>query len=152
MNVMRAAQRLDADLDEDAGGSLMLSRAAWISRGTWRSFDSTRRARSVLGRVGEERLRGQARRQDVGVEVRVALPGTHALRARTAARGCSTTTIGVLDLLDRSGSASTGMASSRRAKPARALRCASIAGRRKSSSRSSWTWTPSSVALVGCAS
>ena len=32
-----------------AGGSLMLSRAACTRRGTWRSFDSTRRARSVSG-------------------------------------------------------------------------------------------------------
>ena len=31
------------------GGSLMLSRAAWISRGVWRSFESTRRARSGAG-------------------------------------------------------------------------------------------------------
>jgi len=31
------------------GGSLMLSRAAWMRRGTWRSFDRTRRARSVAG-------------------------------------------------------------------------------------------------------
>ena len=32
-----------------AGGSLMLSRAACTSRGTWRSFESRRRARSVSG-------------------------------------------------------------------------------------------------------
>ena len=31
------------------GGSLMLSRAAWMKRGTWRSFDNTRRARSASG-------------------------------------------------------------------------------------------------------
>ncbi len=32
-----------------AGGSLMLSRADCTSRGTWRSFESSRRARSVSG-------------------------------------------------------------------------------------------------------
>jgi hypothetical protein len=31
------------------GGSLTFSRAAWTTRGTWRSFESTRRARSVSG-------------------------------------------------------------------------------------------------------
>ncbi len=31
------------------GGSLMLSRAAWMRRGVWRSFESTRRARSSAG-------------------------------------------------------------------------------------------------------
>ena len=31
------------------GGSLMLSRAAWINRGTCRSFECTRRARSASG-------------------------------------------------------------------------------------------------------
>jgi hypothetical protein len=36
-------------LTKMAGGSLMLSRAACTSRGTWRSFDSTRRARSDSG-------------------------------------------------------------------------------------------------------
>ncbi len=34
-------------LTKIAGGSLTLSRAAWTSRGTWRSLESTRRARSV---------------------------------------------------------------------------------------------------------
>ena len=31
------------------GGSLMLSLADWMKRGVWRSFDSTRRARSSAG-------------------------------------------------------------------------------------------------------
>ena len=34
-------------LTKIAGGSLTLSRAAWTSRGTCRSLESTRRARSV---------------------------------------------------------------------------------------------------------
>ena len=46
---LRAAQAFEPDLDEDAGRSLMFSRAAWISRGTCRSFDTTRRARSESG-------------------------------------------------------------------------------------------------------
>jgi hypothetical protein len=40
---------LEAHLDEDARGSLMLSRAACTSRGTCRSLETTRRARSAPG-------------------------------------------------------------------------------------------------------
>ena len=49
MNDMAPRQVSMPTFTKIAGGSLMLSRAAWTRRGTWRSFDSTRRARSVSG-------------------------------------------------------------------------------------------------------
>ena len=73
--LQRAAHRLDADLDEDAGRVLDV-----VARG----LDQPRRlaqlrqhAARALGRrrVREERLAGEARREEVGVELRVALPG-----------------------------------------------------------------------------
>ena len=77
--LQRAAHRLDADLDEDAGRVLDV-----VARG----LDQARRlaqlrqhaARALGGRrVGEQRLAGEARREQVGVELRVALPGAHRL-------------------------------------------------------------------------
>ena len=53
----------------------MLSRAACTSRGTCRSFETTRRARSGFRRVGEQRLAGQAGADDVGVDLRIPVPG-----------------------------------------------------------------------------
>ncbi len=79
MNVITPRSVSMPVLTKIAGGSLTLSRAAWMSRGTWRSFDSTRRARSVSEREVENRLRGEARRQNLGVGVGIALPRPHLL-------------------------------------------------------------------------
>src|SRR5712692_11043384 len=49
------------------GGSLMLSRAAWMKRGVWRR------------RVRKQSLAREARRKKVRVVLRVALPGAHGL-------------------------------------------------------------------------
>ena len=75
-----------------------------------------RRARSRFGRVVEDRLRREARRERVGVEVRDCVPTTRVSsssnwRARTFAEmmPCSICSV--------SGRAATGMASRRRAKP-----------------------------------
>ena len=69
-----AAPGLEADLDEDAGRPLMLSRAAWTSRGTCRSFETTRRRVRPPARTRRAPA-GQARPEDVGVDLRVAVPG-----------------------------------------------------------------------------
>ena len=58
-------------------GSLMLSRAACISRGTWCSFETTRRARSGERRVVEQHLPGEAGREQIAVVLGVALPRAH---------------------------------------------------------------------------
>ncbi len=72
-----ALQRVEADLGEDARRLLHV-----VARG----LDEARRLAQlrqhaarplVLGRVREDRLRGQARRQDVGVELRVPFPGSN---------------------------------------------------------------------------
>ena len=72
-------QRVEADLGEDPRRLLHV-----VARG----LDEARRLAQfrqhaarplVLGRVRENRLRGQARRQNVGVELRVPLPGSDLL-------------------------------------------------------------------------
>ena len=133
----RAAPGVDADLDEDRGRLLDV-----VARG----LDQPRHLAQLrqdaagavgFGRVGEDCLRGQARRQRVGVDVRVALPRPDRFELELASADVRRNDL-VLDLLGV-GRPSTGMLSSRRAKPASALTCVSIAGRRKSSIRSSWT-------------
>ena len=73
----RAAHRLDADLDEDAGRLLdVVARRLHEARRLPQLRQDA--ARALLGRrVREERLPGHARRDDVGVALRVALPGAH---------------------------------------------------------------------------
>src|SRR5262249_38557661 len=71
--LQRSAHRLDADLDEDAGRFLDV-----VARGLNepRRLPQLRQdaARALRGgRVGEERLAGDTRREDVGVVLRVAL-------------------------------------------------------------------------------
>jgi hypothetical protein len=72
--LQRAFHRLDADLDEDAGRFLDVVAGR---------LDETRRLAQLRqdaacafrrGRVSEQRLAGQARRQDIGVHLRVTLP------------------------------------------------------------------------------
>ena len=75
----RALERVDADLDEDAGRILDVvarrlqqpRRLPQLGQDPARPFGRRR--------VGEDGLRGQARREDVRVEMRVALPGAHFL-------------------------------------------------------------------------
>ena len=49
MNDSTPRQVSSAVLTKMPGASLMLSVAAWTKRGTWRSFDTIRRARSGSG-------------------------------------------------------------------------------------------------------
>ena len=88
-----AAHRLDADLDEDAGRILdVVARRLNQPR---RLAQLRQDAAGALGggRVGEQRLAGQARREDVGVELRVASPRCARSRARTCGRGCARSSI-----------------------------------------------------------
>ena len=100
MNFSVAAHRLDADLDEDAGRILdVVARRLNQAR---RLAQLRQHAARALGgrRVGEQRLAGEARREDVGVELRVALPGADVLElehARPQVRGEHA----VLEPLDR---------------------------------------------------
>ena len=124
----RAAQALEPDLDEDAGRILdvvagRLDQARHLAQ-------LRQHAAGPLGerRVVEQRLPGQAGREEVGVVLRVALPGADAPRARTArarmlasSAGRSRRSVSV----SRAGS----IAASRRAKPPRSRTCASIACR-----------------------
>ena len=130
-----AAQRVEPDLDEHRGRLFDV-----VARG----LDQARRlpqlrqdAAGALGlrRVVEDRLRGEARGQRLGVGMRIALPRPHVLELEQP-RADVRRDNGVLDPLGL-GQTSSGMASSRRANPASALRCVSMAGLRKSSSRSS---------------
>ena len=87
--LQRAAHRLDADLDEDAGRILdVVARRLNQAR---RLPQLRQHAAGALGRrrVREQRLAGQARREDVGVELRVASPRCAPPRARTSGRGCA---------------------------------------------------------------
>ncbi len=98
----RAAQALEADLDEDARGILDV-----VARGLHqpRHLPQLREhAPRALGerRVVEERLAGQAGRQRVGVELRAALPGADVFQLEDAARGCSTRAPGARDARCRS--------------------------------------------------
>ena len=131
------------------GGSLMLSRADWMKRGVWRSFESTRRARSARGRVVEQRLPGEARAEQLAVHLRVALPRADLLelvqppldvrRDPSAARRAR-----------RRVSESVLMAASRRARPASdwTSRLDRRRGRSSRAGRRS-RWTPSKVAAEG---
>ena len=75
----RALERVDADLHEDAGRVLdVVARRLQQSRGLPQLGQDP--AGAFGGRrVGEDGLGGQARREDVRVEMRVALPGAHVL-------------------------------------------------------------------------
>ena len=143
----RAAHALEPDLHEDAGGILDV---------VARRLDQPRHlaqlrehAAGALGerRVVEQRLPGEARREQVGVVLRVALPRPDLFELEEPARmfassaGRSSRSMSVR----RVGS----IAARRRAKPPRSRTCASMAWRLKSSSRSSCRCTPSNVALVG---
>ena len=97
-----ALHRLDADLDEDARRLLDV---------VARRLDDTRRLPQLRqdapgalrgGRMGEERLTGQAHRQDVGVELGIASPRCGRSRARTSGSEmcaptirCSSRSVGV---------------------------------------------------------
>ncbi len=72
-----AAQRVEADLGEDARRLLhVVARGLHEARRLAQLRQHAARP-LVLRRVREDRLRGQARRQNVGVELRVPLPGPH---------------------------------------------------------------------------
>ena len=58
----------------------MLSRAACTSRGTCRSFETTRRARSASARSAKSAWPARLVADDVGVDLRIALPGPHRLQ------------------------------------------------------------------------
>ena len=75
MNVERAAHRLDADLDEDAGR--LLDVVAGRLNQSRRLAQLRQHAAGAFGRrrVREQHLPGQARGQQVGVVLRMALPG-----------------------------------------------------------------------------
>ena len=112
----RAAQALEADLDEDAGRILdVVARRLHQARHLPQLRQDPARA---LGerRVVEQRLAGQAGRQDVGVVLRTALPGPDLLRARTAAPGCSASSAG-RSSRSMSVSRAGSIAARRRAKP-----------------------------------
>ena len=73
--LQRAAQALEADLHEDARRILDV-----VARGLHQPRDLSQLRDDPPGalgerRVGEQRLSGQARREDVGVVLRAALPG-----------------------------------------------------------------------------
>ncbi len=75
----RALERVDADFHEDARRVLDVV-ARRLQQPRRLAQLGQHPARPFGGRsVGKNRLRGQARRQDVGVQVRVALPGAHFL-------------------------------------------------------------------------
>src|SRR3954468_947379 len=87
-----APRRLSSPtLTKMPGGSLMLSRAACISRGTWCSFETTRRGRAgraagALGerRVVEEDLPGEAGGEQIAVALGIPLPGADRLELEQA--------------------------------------------------------------------
>ena len=147
MKVIDAAQRVEPDLDEDRGRLLdVLARRLDQARRLPQLRQDAAGA-FLLGRVVENGLRREARGQRLGVELRIALPGPDVLELELASADVRRDN-GVLDLLDLGQAVRRGIASRRREKPASALRCLSMAGRRKSSSRSSCLCTPSIVALA----
>ena len=125
----RAAPGVDADLDEDrrrfldvvAGGLHQPRHLAQLRQ----------HAAGAIGlrRVGEDRLRGEARCERVGVDVRIALPRPRRFELELAGADVRRDDL-VLDLLAQRAAARAGMLSSRRANPARALTCVSMAARR----------------------
>ena len=73
----RPSEHVDADLDENAGRILdVVPRGLDEPRGLPKlRKDSARAFRR--GGIGEQRLSGEARRQDVRVDLRISLPRTH---------------------------------------------------------------------------
>ncbi len=93
----------------------MLSRAACISRGTWRSFDSDPAGALGQRRVVEQHLAGKAGGDQVAVVLRIALPGTDGLQLEQAGADVrlERRPLEPLESVSRAGS----IAASRRAKP-----------------------------------
>ena len=124
--LQRAAHRLDADLDEDAGRILdVVARRLNEPR---RLPQLREHAPRALGRrrVREERLAGEARREDVGVELRVLLPGADLLELEHAAADVRRRACGARAARRRSGRRGRFRRAGGDSRRARALR-ASIA-------------------------
>ena len=143
----RAAHAFEADLDEDARRILDV-----VARG----LDEARHLAKLRQdaprpfgerRVVEQRLTGEAGRQDVGVMLRIPLPRTDLLEIEQRARGCwrrapaaRAARFGQTGRIDR------------RQPPREPAKVPNLRLDRltaQSSSRSSWRCTPSNVALVG---